>query len=691
MDAGRYTDRTLLILYASMAGVLGISTVVEHGYGTEFIEKNVYHTLWFCCCWGILSLLSASVIVRRRLWQRLPVFLLHLSFLLILAGALVTFLFGHKGYVYLPEGTPVTHYTEEETLKPLPLPFTLRLDSFRIEHYPGTEAPSDYVSHVSADGRRHRISMNRILTQGHYRLYQSSYDEGGSWLSVNHDPWGIGLTYAGYALMALSMCGVLLSRRSGFRTLLRHPLLRKQGLFVLALLLLASLPQEARGAQLPVLNRRQADSLACEQIIYQDRVTIFNTLARDFVKKLTGRETYKGLTPEQVVGGWLLHPEAWEEEPMIRIANRRLLDLLRLTGPCVRLSDLYEGGTYRLQGLWHPERAAAGGKPSALEKAIIETDEKVGLILMLRKGTLIRPLPTDGSIAPLSPARVMAERWYNRLPFSKVLFMGCLAFGLLAFAHLVYRLTNASAAPGRKLRILGRCLSAGLWAALIAQAAGYALRWYVGGRVPLSNGYETMQFMALCLLAVACLMRKRFPFTVPFGFLLAGFALLVSHLGQMNPQITPLMPVLVSPWLSLHVSFIMMSYALLAFVMLNGLLALCLMHRSPAGERDERVEVLTLLSRLMLYPAVFLLACGIFIGAVWANASWGRYWGWDPKEVWALITMMVYALALHRSSLSWFCRPRFFHAFCVVAFVCVLITYFGVNFLLGGMHSYVGG
>lgn len=164
-----------------------------------------------------------------------------------------------------------------------------------------------------------------------------------------------------------------------------------------------------------------------------------------------------------------------------------------------------------------------------------------------------------------------------------------------------------------------------------------------------------------------------------FRFLLSGFALLVSYLGQMNPQITPLMPVLVSPWLSTHVSLIMMSYALFAFMMLNGILALCL-------RRSARM--LMLLSRLLLYPAVFFLGAGIFLGAVWANASWGRYWAWDPKEVWALITFMVYGAAFHARSLRIFRSPLFFHIYMIVAFLTVLMTYFGVNYILGGMHSY---
>ena len=173
---------------------------------------------------------------------------------------------------------------------------------------------------------------------------------------------------------------------------------------------------------------------------------------------------------------------------------------------------------------------------------------------------------------------------------------------------------------------------------------------------------------------------------VPFGYLLCGFSLLVSMMGESNPQITQLMPVLSSPLLSFHVMTVMAAYALLGFTMLNGVTALAL-YALRRGCREEEKQ-LQRLSQLLLYPAVFLLAVGIFLGAIWANVSWGRYWGWDPKEVWALVTLLVYTLALHEGSLPRFRQPLFFHIYVTGAFFCVLITYFGVNFLLGGMHSY---
>lgn len=451
---------------------------------------------------------------------------------------------------------------------------------------------------------------------------------------------------------------------------------------------------QAQKKLLPALKRVQADSLAQEQVIYHDRVVPFNTLARDFIQKLTGKASYKGLTPEQVIGGWLLYPEVWRNEPLIYIKNTELQHLLNLQTPYARLTDLFDGPVYRLQKTWQQEQ----GKGSKLAKAIQETDEKVGLILMLEKGTFIQPLPTDGSVQPLSELEIKAELLYNRIPFSKILFMINLSLGVLSFLLLLqYSLRRRVLSPKAKAitRTAGAFFSVALYLAFIFHLAGYCLRWYIGGRIPLSNGYETMQFMALCILLVACLLHRRFSFVLPFGFLLSGFALLVSYLGQMNPQITPLMPVLVSPWLSIHVSLIMMSYALLAFIMLNGILALCLRKKEPENNvsenddrQDNRIEQLTLVSRLLLYPATFFLGAGIFLGAVWANVSWGRYWAWDPKEVWALITFLVYGAAFHSQSLRIFRKPLFFHIYMILAFLTVLMTYFGVNYVLGGMHSY---
>lgn len=687
--------RLLIISYICLVGLLAAATFVEQAKGTDFVERNIYHTIWFCCLWGVIAVTASVALIRRALWRRLPILLFHGSLLVILAGAMLTFMSSKKGYIHLVQDTAVNSFQESEGGKTIDLPFTLQLDSFRIEYYAGTEAPADYISYITYSpntgeknlSSHERISMNRIFTEQGFRFYQSSFDEDrqGSWLSVNYDPWGTSVTYAGYILLAISMLCLLFSRSGEFRHLLKHPLLRKGSIFILCILCLAGTVQaQMSKKQLPALKRAQADSLSREQVIYHDRVVPFNTLARDFMQKLTGKPSYKGLTAEQVIGGWLLYPEVWRNEPLIYIKNAELRHLLNLPTPYARLTDLFDGSVYRLQEHWQREQ----GKQSKLAKAIQETDEKVGLILMLEKGTFIHPLPANGSVQPLSEREVTAELVYNRIPFSKILFMVNLTAGISAFLLLLYnslQKNTLSPKAWKALRIAKTSFSVALYASFLFHLAGYCLRWYIAGRIPLSNGYETMQFMALCILMIASLLQRRFPFMLPFGFLLSGFALLVSYLGQMNPQITPLMPVLVSPWLSIHVSLIMMSYALFAFIMLNGILTLCY------RRQGERVAQLTILSRLLLYPAVFFLGAGIFLGAVWANVSWGRYWAWDPKEVWALITFLVYGAAFHSQSLPVFRKPLFFHIYMVVAFLTVLMTYFGVNYVLGGMHSYANG
>jgi len=206
------------------------------------------------------------------------------------------------------------------------------------------------------------------------------------------------------------------------------------------------------------------------------------------------------------------------------------------------------------------------------------------------------------------------------------------------------------------------------------------LRWWLGGHIPVSNGPETMLFMAWVMLLLTILIQKKFPIILAFGPLISSFCLLVAMLGGSSSQLTPLMPVLQSPLLSIHVMTVMCAYALFALQMLLGIYAF--------GAPNSNLERITALSQLLLYPAVFLLTIGIFLGAVWANVSWGNYWSWDPKESWALITLMVYAVPLHKSSISRFRSTRFYHIYMICAFLAVIITYFGVNYLLGGMHSY---
>ena len=235
----------------------------------------------------------------------------------------------------------------------------------------------------------------------------------------------------------------------------------------------------------------------------------------------------------------------------------------------------------------------------------------------------------------------------------------------------------------------------------------FVMRWLISGHIPMSNGYETMLFMALVTLIITVLLLRRIPILQAFGPVVASFCMLVATLASGSPQITNLMPVLQSPLLSIHVAMVMIAYALLAMITLLAIQGLYL----TRSRKFDQLERTTALSQLLLYPAILTLSIGIFVGAIWANVSWGTYWSWDPKETWALITLMIYAIPLHRSfmpgagilhegessSLSSsfldepsvsFVAERKYHLFVLLAFLTVLMTYFGVNYFLSGMHSY---
>ncbi|GAB6010518.1 cytochrome c biogenesis protein [Viscerimonas tarda] len=366
----------LIALLISMAA----ATMLENLYGRETVMRCIYGSWWFVVLWGILSMSTIIYIILTKLYKQKAVFLLHCSFLVILTGALITFVSADRGYLHIRQGQILNYYLSEEDETRQQLPFDVKLLVFDIEYHPGTDDPADFTSFLIVDGEVCKVSMNKIYRHKGYRLYQLSYDsdEEGSALLVNHDPWGIAVTYAGYILLAIAVL-------------------------------------------------------------------------------------------------WLL----W-----------------------LQIS----------------------------------------------------------------------------------------------------------------------------WKGLIGIAVPVAMLWY--------------------------------------------------YISQMNPMT----PVLRSPMLAAHVSIIMASYALLVAITVVGIIALC---------SKKKREKLYRWNVKLLYPAVFLLATGIFLGAVWANISWGRYWGWDAKETWALITLIIYAIPMHRNSFKVFRSPYHFQLYCSLALLAVAMTFFGVSFLLGGIHSYV--
>lgn len=745
--------RTAFSLLGILLLILTIATILEKIYGTDFVNEYIYSSVPFVILWGVTAITSLLYIIKSKLHRQPVIFLLHLSLLFILAGAFTTWIYGEQGTMRVRQGEQQTSFTDSKGISHQ-LPFSITLNQFEIIYYKGTLAPMDFISHISvADKDCHRqiqgkVSMNHIFSYQHYRFYQSGYSEDneGSVFSVSHDPYGIGITYAGYTLLLLSTVFFFFSPQSRFRQLLKSPLLHRS-LTVILLLFAFSLNSNFLKANSPspkVLPREVAEHFGDLYILYNNRICPLQTFARDFTIKLYGSSSYKGLTPEEVLTGWLFYYDSWKNEPIIRIKSNEARKLLEIEGNYTRLKDYISTiNEYKLEKMMNHIRS---GEQVTDKRGIEEADEKFNIINLVCTGAMMKifpcrniagktlewysqsdQLPQDmdndkwvfirKSMSYVNEMIVMkkyndaclllekikkyqqkecdgllpadnkfkAEKIYNQFDYSKSVAMACICIGLICFIYYCHCMASQKRTSRKAIIILNILL----WIVFTYLSAAICLRGYVSNHLPLSNGFETMQFMAWCTLLLTFLLQRKFAMLLPFGFLLCGLTLMVSMLGESNPQITQLMPVLQSPLLSIHVVVIMIAYSLLAFIMLNGVTAVIL-HQSQK-ECKEQIERLQIISQIILYPAIFLLAIGIFIGAVWANVSWGRYWGWDPKEVWALITMLVYALALHPRSLPWFHRTMFFHVFCITAFITVLITYFGVNFLLGGMHSYANG
>ncbi|MBR1569150.1 MAG: cytochrome c biogenesis protein CcsA [Bacteroidales bacterium] len=270
-----------------------------------------------------------------------------------------------------------------------------------------------------------------------------------------------------------------------------------------------------------------------------------------------------------------------------------------------------------------------------------------------------------------------AEQLYVSVGLPRVQAMVCLTLGIVLFVAGLVLISKKRKYPAWVLTA-GAVVALLMWLYLTLVIG---LRWYVSGTGPYVGRYNVMMLMAWFATLAVLLLYRRFPLIQPLGFLLSGFTMLLASRDGAGLQITPLMPVLQSPLLSLHVLSMMMSYTLFGLVAFNGIMGVAV----PSREVSEKLMDVSL---VVLYPAVFLLTSGTFLGAVWANISWGSYWAWDPKETWALVTLLVYSFTLHGGALKPFRSARFFHWYTIGAFLCVLITYFGVNLILGGMHSY---
>lgn len=737
----KHLKNLILVVATAIILILITATIVESSKGTAFVRQHIYTSAWFVVLWAALAVVAAVYIVLRKNKSNVStsVLLVHASFLVILLGAFTSWNMAESGTIHLRQNETTSTMKDEEG-KTKELGFEVSLKNFNVVNYPGTDAPMDYVTTLTANTQEIKVSMNNIGSFNGYRFIQSGYDSDmqGTTLGVYHDPWGIGITYTGYALLFISLIATMASKKTRMRHLYRKALSLQgaKAWAVTALLAVSSFSTTANAQEMVKIDGDIADDFGKICVLYNSRITPINTVATSFVTKLCGKPTWDGLSSNQVFAGWIFDVPYWETVKMIEIKEKKAQELLGINGKWASFDDFWDSyNNYKLDA---PLKKAYKDGDTKLQKQLRDADEKFNIIRMLYGGEMLKMFPYAGKqghmqwFAPGQPLgnlkldekeqvfikksmdylaesiitgdkaraeeiakkiysyqhvrgkavvptkfRIYTETFYNKTNAQRLPVMLYLTLSLLLAIVSTLSLNNGKQ---KKTRLVSSVLT---WVMLIHTTLLLALRWFVSGHLPMSNGYETMQFMAWATLIVTLVMQKRFLPVKQFGPLLSSFALLVAMITDGNPQITQLMPVLQSPLLSVHVMVIMFSYALFGLTALIGLQGLIAHHR----KQEEKEQQLAALSQFLLYPAVALIAIGIFIGAIWANVSWGRYWSWDSKETWALITMLIYSVPLH-ADIKWLRKAQHMHIYMLLAFLSVLMTYFGVNYFLSGMHSY---
>ena len=645
------------------------------------------------------------------------------------------------------------------------LPFSLTLNDFIAEKYPGTEnSYASFKSKVTVSGGGetfpYDIEMNHILNYQGYRLFQSSFhpDEKGTILSVNRDFWGTLITYIGYILLFGTLLAFMFVGKSRFRKLNQQlkDLQAKRIAIVLALCF-----SSLATAQTPMVvpNKAHAEKFGAMLIQDDGRFKPVNTFSSELLRKLSKHDTYKGLTSDQVLLSMLLSPQAWYESDIIYVkkANDSLHRFLGVPEGTkwVKPKDFFDAnGQYKLAPLL--KDIYNTNTPNQFQKDFKEVDQRIGLLNRALQGDIFKvfPVPNDpnhkwishldyvndtlqitdplykqfvknalpaylillqqatetgdyskadkvlnniklqqefysAEVLP-SSAKVQTELWYNRINIFEQLFQAYLYLGTVLFIVLLWHIFM----PKRIFRRLTQIGIALLWLCFILHTVGLIVRWYLSGHAPFSDAYESMIYVGWSAIGVGLFFSRRSPLTVAATAFVTAMILMIAHWNWMDPAIGTLQPVLNSYWLMLHVAVIVGSYGPFALGMLLGIINLLLMivtTRKNAHKINLIQQELTIVNELALTVGLVMLTIGNFLGGMWANESWGRYWGWDPKETWALISIMVYALVIHLRLIPHWRGRWAFNFMSIVAFGSILMTYFGVNFYLTGMHSYATG
>ncbi|HNS11456.1 MAG TPA: cytochrome c biogenesis protein CcsA [Bacteroidia bacterium] len=651
------------------------------------------------------------------------------------------------------------------------LPFAIKLYDFIMERYPGTNNPASYASEVQLiDSKNnlkenHRIYMNHILDYQGYRFFQSSYDndEFGTYLSVNNDFFGTWISYSGYILLTLGMIFSLLSKKSRFYKLSQLIKdMRAKGMVVILVLLSSFLSSSVlaqtiidQGNIQNIIDKDHADLFS--RIVVQDqngRMKPMHTLTREVMRKLIRKESFNGLSADQVILGMFVNSADWVDAPLIKLGkHEKLLKVLGTSKSVVSYKDFFgENGKYLLSEEMRKISGLAPRDRGVYEKELLKVDERVNIINMIFSGHIFKIIPVPGdtnntwvsshrsghshghdnetvadkffstyrsslkeamiskdysfcntlinelsayqtqkgaAVIP-SLSKINTEILLNNLNVFNRLAALYALLGVLFLFFLLFQVFKQSA----NLMAIYRILFLVALAGFVFHTVGLGLRWYVSGRAPWSNGYESMIYIAWTTVLAGILFTRKSFGGLAATMILSATILLVASFSYLDPEITPLVPVLKSYWLTIHVSLEAGSYGFLMLGAIIGLINIILM--VFLAEKNQHkihriVKEMSYISEMTLIGGLFMISIGTYLGGVWANESWGRYWGWDAKETWALVTILIYAFILHMRLIPGLKSLFAYNVSTIFGLASVIMTYYGVNYYLSGLHSYAAG
>ncbi|WP_231373967.1 cytochrome c biogenesis protein [Aureivirga marina] len=669
--------------------------------------------------------------------------------------------------------------------KQLELPFSIRLNDFQLENYPGSQSPMSYASEITVytpdQTFDYKIFMNNILHYDGYKFFQSSYNITNEYeethLSVNHDDWGTWVTYFGYFVLFGGMILALFmknTRTDHLKNQLKKIRAKRASLVIAFLLSFSTFTfaQEQHREHKPI-TEAQIDSVIkattidknhafeFSKLVVQDyggRMKPLHTFSSQLLRKVSKSDTYKGLDANQAFMSMNLMPMVWFEIPIITIDKneKKLKKILKLPEDAefASLKDFFDPtGNYILRD--YQEEAFKKQVKNKFEKNVIEVDKRVNLLYSALYGDILKifPLKDDptnkwishaefdqhnnfkgidsvfvrqimpvykstlynaaksndykeaneildgikkfqtkfGSAVHPGEKKIDLEIMYNNAKIFNQLFKYYALFGIVMLLVVIFQIFYSKS---KVLKYTNLILTAIIVILFLLHTVGLGAIWYISGHAPWSNAYESIIYVAWATMLFGLIYGRKSSMTIAATAFLTAMMLMIAMGNWIDPEIGNLAPVLNSWWLMVHVAVIVASYGPFGLSMILGIIAMILMllmNDKNKKKLKSQIKELTYINEMSMTVGLVLLVIGNFLGGMWANESWGRYWGWDPKETWALISIMLYSFVLHLRLIPGLKGIFTFNFWSVITFSSILMTYFGVNFYLSGLHSYASG